>query len=67
MFGLVVVGVLLAVPFGHQVHSHNMFRVRSLTAHELAHRQRPTWLRLAANAAWLAYLAGAVAAGLALR
>jgi hypothetical protein len=37
------------------------------TAHELAHRRRPMWLRVLAELAWLAYLVGSLAAGLALR
>lgn len=59
--GAVAVAFLLAVPLGHQVHGHRVLRPgHEPTAHELAHRARPRPLRLAADLAWLAYLAGVV-------
>lgn len=50
----------LAVPAAHQVLGHRvgLRAVRTTpTAHELRHRARPLRLRLAADAAWLTYLA----------
>lgn len=68
MSAVAVVLVLLAVPLGHQVHGHRLGRP-SLhhTAHERAHRARSRPLRLAADVAWLAYLAGVLAVALVLR
>jgi hypothetical protein len=70
MTHLALVLACLAVPAGHQVVSHRVI-LKSLravlrpdgpevapTAHEQAHRTRSLPGRLAANAAWLAYLAG---------
>ena len=70
MIKLTIVLACLAVPAGHQAVSHRVI-LKSLravlrpdgpevapTAHELAHRARSSRLRLAANAGWLAYLAG---------
>ena len=68
MLGLAAVLVLLAVPCWHQAVAHRVLsRHHAPTEHEQAHARRPMWLRVAANAAWLAYLAGTVALGLALR
>lgn len=68
MLGVAVVLVLLAVPCWHQATAHLIFQPgHAPTLHERRHAQRPMWLRLAADLAWLAYLAATVAAGLALR
>ena len=68
MLALVVTLALLAVPVAHHVHSHKVLRPgHAPTAHERKHRSRPMWLRVAAELAWLAYLAASLAAGLALR
>jgi hypothetical protein len=68
MLALVVTLVFLALPAWHHIHGHKVLRPgHAPTAHERAHAQRPMWLRLAANLAWLAYLAGSVAVGLLLR
>jgi hypothetical protein len=68
MLALAVTLALLAVPVAHHIRSHAVLRPgHAPTAHEIAHRQRPMWLRAAANLAWLAYLVGSLAAGLALR
>lgn len=68
MLGVAVVLVLLAVPAWHQAAAHRIFQPgHAPTEHERRHAQRPTWLRLTADLAWLAYLAATVAAGLALR
>ena len=79
MIHLALVLACLAVPAGHQAVSHRVL-LKSLravfwrngpevppTAHELAHRSRPRRLRLLANGAWLAYLAGVLALALVLR
>ena len=60
--GAVAVAFLLAVPLGHQVHGHRVLRPghELEPLNELAHRARPRPLRLAADLAWLAYLAGVV-------
>lgn len=77
--GIVVMAVLLSVPVAHQVIGHNAHRrlLRLVfpchgpeelpTPHERKHAQRSWPLRLVANAAWMTYLAGSVAVGLALR
>jgi len=67
MLALAVTLALLAVPAVHLIVDHGVLRPGQVTAHTLAHRQRPTWLRLAANGGWLAYLAATLAAGLVLR
>lgn len=70
MTRLALVLGLLAIPAGHQVVSHRVLlkALRAVlrphgpevcpTPHELAHRDRPARLRLAADLGWLAYLAG---------
>jgi hypothetical protein len=68
MLALAVTLALLAVPVAHHIRSHAVLRPgHAPTAHERKHAQRPMWLRAAANLAWLAYLVGSLAAGLALR
>ena len=68
MRAVAVILVLLAVPLGHQVYGHRLGRPgRPATRHELAHRARSRPLRLAADALWLAYLAGVLAVAVALR
>jgi hypothetical protein len=67
MIGCAVVLVLIAVPCWHLATAHLIFKRHAPTEHELKHRQRPMWLQLAANLAWLTYLAGTVLLGLALR
>jgi hypothetical protein len=79
MIKLTLVLACLAVPAGHQVVSHRVI-LKSLravfrpdgpevapTAHERAHRTRSLPGRLAANAAWLAYLAGVLVLAYVLR
>jgi len=73
MPALAVTVALLVLPGLHQVTAHRVHRkaVRALclrkcpdvprTAHELAHAARSLPVRIAANAGWCAYLAGAVA------
>lgn len=68
MLGVAVVLVLLAVPCWHQTAAHRILQPgHAPTKHERRHAQRPMWLRVAADLAWLGYLAGTVAIGLALR
>ena len=68
MLALAVTLALLAVPVVHHVRSHQALRPgHASTLHERRHAQRPMWLRLAANIAWLAYLAGSLAVGMVLR
>lgn len=68
MLAVAVILVLLAVPLGHQVIGHRVLRPgHEPTAHERAHRARSRPLRLAADAAWLAYLAGVLSLALVLR
>jgi len=74
MLAAVVTVCLLCLPGLHQIAAHKVHRkaVRALllrtrspdvprTAHELAHAARSLPVRIAANAGWCAYLAGAVA------
>lgn len=68
MLAVAVILVLLAVPLGHQVTGHRILRPgHEPTAHERAHRARSRPLRLMADAAWLAYLAGVLTVALVLR
>lgn len=68
MFGVTAVLALLVVPCWHQAAAHRVFQPgHAPTAHERKHAQRPMWLRVTADLAWLAYLAGTVAVGLVLR
>ena len=62
---LLLAGFLLAVPVTHLARDHSVLRPgRYPTAHERRHASRPLRLRLLVNAAWVVYLAGAVAVGL---
>jgi hypothetical protein len=73
--GLLLALALLAVPVAHQVTGHRVLarvwrRFRPgppvlPTLHEQRHAARPVWARIGADAGWLVYIAGAVAAGLA--
>lgn len=68
MLGVAAVLVMLALPCWHQTAAHRIFQPgHAPTEHERRHAQRPTWLRLTADLAWLAYLVGTVAVGLVLR
>jgi hypothetical protein len=72
MRAVAVTLVLLAVPLGHQVIGHRVHlrllrRYAPLTPHELRHATRSRPLRLAADGAWLAYLAGVLVLALCLR
>lgn len=72
MRAVAVTLVLLAVPLGHQVIGHRVHlrvlrRYAPLTPHELRHAGRSRPLRLLADGAWLAYLAGVLVLALCLR
>lgn len=70
MLAWIAVVSMLALPAWHQVRSHRVHRklLRAVTSspevpptrHEIRHARRPMWLRLAADLAWLAYLAAVV-------
>lgn len=78
--GIVVVCGLLAVPLGHQVIGHRALHksLRAVgfhrhhgpevpTPHEHRHRYKTRAWQLATDAAWYAYIAGAVLVGIVLR